>query len=347
VSDRIHARADSLRAYAAEIFRKAGLADDQAAITAEVLVWADLRGLPSHGVMRVPPYVGWIESGLIKANAAPMLVLRKGAVVKIDGDSAVGPAAMALAADTAIAHARDHAVAWVLVHNHIHAGALGFYAGRIAAAGMAGLAMSALRPMMAYHGTRGSAASTNPLAIAVPGGIVLDISTSMSSRGKINVARVAGVPLPAGIALDRAGRPTTDPSAAATLTPMAGPKGAGLSLMIECLTSVALGHALIAPALNDSRLMTDYRQNSLVVAMDISVLGDVGRFETEVAALAQAVKAQPRAEGFDEILMPGERGAREMQERRRDGIFIPGETWQQIADTAARLGVNPPEDIAA
>ena len=309
-------------------------------------MWADLRGLPSHGVMRVPPYVDWIESGLINAKAAPKVTLRKGAVVKIDGESAVGPAAMGFAADTAIAHARDSAVAWVLVQNHIHAGALGFYAARIAAAGMAGIAMSALRPMMAYHGTRGSAASTNPLTIAVPGGIVLDMSTSMSSRGKINVARVAGKPLPAGIALDRDGRPTTDPNAAATLTPMAGPKGAGLSLMIECLTSLALGHALIAPALNDPALMKDYRQNSLVIAVDLSVVGNVEQFKREVAAVAQSIKAQPRADGFDEILMPGERGAREFQRRGRQGIPIPGQTWQQIIDTAARFGVNPPREIA-
>ena len=346
MSDRILARADPLRAFAAEIFRSAGLAHEQAAITAEVLVWADLRGLPSHGVMRVPPYVDWIDGGLINVAAEPKVALRKGAVVRIDGESAVGPAAMGFAADTAIAHARDNAVAWVLVQNHVHAGALGFYASRIAAAGMAGIAMSALRPMMAYHGTRGSAASTNPLAVAVPGGIVLDMSTSMSSRGKINVARVAGKPLPPGIALDRDGRPTTDPNAAATLTPMAGPKGAGLSLMIECLTSLALGHALIAPALNDPALMTDYRQNSLVIAMDLAVIGDVERFKGEVAAVADAIKAQPRAEGFDEILMPGERGAREYARRSRERIPIPGQTWRQITDVAARFGVNPPGEIA-
>jgi LDH2 family malate/lactate/ureidoglycolate dehydrogenase len=343
VADLMLVQAGPLRAFAADIFRKAGLADDQAAVTADALVWADLRGHPSHGVMRVPPYVGWIDGGLIKAKAIPKVVLRKGAVVKIDGESAAGPAAMVLAADTAIAHARDNAVAWVLVENHIHAGALGFYASRVAEAGMVGMAMSALRPMMAYHGTRGAAASTNPLAVAVPGGIMLDMSTSTSSRGKINVARVAGKDLPPGIAIDRDGRPTTDPNAATTLTPMAGPKGAGLSLMIECLSSIALGHALVAPALSDSKLMTDYRQNSLVIAMDPGVVGSVEAFSANVQALAREVKVQPRADGFDEILMPGERGAREAARRGREGISIPGKTWQQIADVAAKYGVTPPD----
>jgi ureidoglycolate dehydrogenase (NAD+) len=296
-------------------------------------------------VIRIPLYTGWIESGQINAGARPKVVLRKGAVVKLDGEGAVGPAAMLPAAEAAIAHAREHAVAWVLVQNHIHAGAIGYYAQRVADAGMAAIVMSALRPMMAYHGTRGAAVSTNPIAIALPGAILLDMSTSASSRGKLGVAKATGKPLPPGIALDRDGRPTTDPHLAETLTPMAGPKGAGLSLMIECLTGVALGHPLIAPALGDGRLTKDVRQNSLVIAMDLSVVGDAHRLAGDVAALARGVKAQPRAEGFDEILMPGERGAREFERRSREGIPIPGRTWQQIVETATKLAVSVPGGV--
>jgi ureidoglycolate dehydrogenase (NAD+) len=235
--------AEPLRAFTREMFRKAGLAEEQAAVTADVLIWAELRGHPSHGVWRIPLYTGWIGSGIINAGARPKVVLRKGAVAKLDGEGAVGPAAMAPATETAIAQAREHAAAWVLVQDHTHAGAIGFYAERVAAAGMAAIVMSALRPMMAYHGTRGAAVSTNPIAIAMPGGIMLDMSTSASSRGKLTVAKAMGKPLPSGIALDKDGHPTTDPNAAATLTPMAGPKGAGLSLMIEALTSVAAGQS--------------------------------------------------------------------------------------------------------
>jgi ureidoglycolate dehydrogenase (NAD+) len=341
MTDRVLIQAEPLSAFTAEVFRKAGLSDEQAAITADVLVWADLRGHPSHGVIRIPLYVGWIDSGLINVKAAPKVVLRKGAVVKLDGESAVGPAAMAPAADAAIAQAREHAAAWVLVQNHIHAGAVGYYAQRIAEHGFAAIVMSALRPMMAYHGTRGAAVSTNPIAVAMPGGLMLDMSTSASSRGKLGVAKATGKPLPPGIALDRDGRPTTDPHAAATLTPMSGPKGAGLSLMIECLTGVALGHPLVAPALNDPKLREDVRQNSLVLAMDLSVLGS-GTLTDDLDAVARAIKAQPRAEGFDEILMPGERGARELEKRNRDGIPIPVNTWKQIGAVAKRFAVTPP-----
>jgi len=306
-----------------------------------VLIWADLRGHPSHGAWRIALYTSWIANGVIDASARPKVTLRKGAVARIDGGGAIGPAAMTPAVDVAIAQAREHAAAWVLVQDHTHAGAIGYYAERVAAAGMAAIAMSALRPMMAYHGTRTAAVSTNPIAIAMPGGLLLDMSTSTSSRGKIAVAKATGKPLPAGMALDREGWPTVDPDAAAILTPMAGPKGAGLSLMIECLTSVALGNPLIATALADPKLKEHVRQNSLIVAMDLSVLGNAG-LGGDLAALPREIKAQPRAEGFAEILMPGERGAREYERRLRDGISIPIKTWQQIADTAAKFGVNPP-----
>jgi len=342
VTDRILASAAPLRAFTRDVFRAAGIAEAQAALTAEALVWADLRGHASHGVMRIPLYAGWIEQRLINLKARPKVALRKGAVVQIDGDSAIGPAAMALAADTAIAHAREHSAAWVLVRNHIHAGALGHYAERVAAAGQAAIVMSALRPMMAYHGTRGAAVSTNPIAIAMPGGIMLDMSTSASSRGKLGVAKATGAPLPPGIALDRDGAPTTDPHAAATLTPMAGFKGAGLSLMIECLTSMVLGHPLVAPALADRALLDDVRQNSLLIAMDTGAVGEAGALAGNLDALARGIKAQPRAEGFDEILMPGERGAREFARRSRDGIPIPAPSWRQIVATAAKYGVAAP-----
>jgi len=338
-------KAEPLRAFAADIFRKAGLADDQAEITAEVLVWADLRGHPSHGVIRIPLYCGWVESGLINVEAMPKAVMVKGAVVKVDGESAIGPAAMIAAADAGIVRAREHAAAWVLVQNHSHAGAIGYYAQRVAAQGFAAVVMSALRPMMAYHGTRGAAVSTNPIAIAMPGGPLLDMSTAASSRGKLGVAKATGRPLPPGIALDRDGRPTTDPHAAVTLTPMAGPKGAGLSLMIECLTSVALGRPLIAPALDQPALRDDVRQNSLVMAMDVSAIGASDVLAGNLAALTRAIKAQPRADGFDEIRMPGERGDREYERRSRDGIPVPAKTWQQITAVATRFGVAAPDEV--
>ena len=129
MADQIVITAEPLRAFTAEIFRKAGLADEQAAVTADVLVWADLRGHPSHGVMAHPALYRLDRQRADQCQGArPKVVLRKGAVAKIDGEGAIGPAAMAPAVDAAIAQAREHAAAWVLVQDHTHAGAIGFYA---------------------------------------------------------------------------------------------------------------------------------------------------------------------------------------------------------------------------
>jgi ureidoglycolate dehydrogenase (NAD+) len=347
VAERINIKADVLKAVAQDIFRKAGLSAKHATQTAEALVWADLRGHPAHGVIRIPLYLDWIESGLINVKAKPKAVLKKGAVVKIDADSAVGAAAMIVAADAAIAQAKEHAAAWVLVQNHTHAGAMGHYAQRVAEKGMIAMVMSALRPLVAYHGTKGPAVSTNPIAIAMPGGIMLDMSTAAMPRSKLRVAKLVGKPLPAGVALDKNGRPTTDPALAETVLPMSGAKGAGLSLMIEGMTSAMLGNPLVASALNDPGLMKDMRQNSMIVAMDVSVLGNVEQLKTELAMLALSIKGQPRAEGFDEILLPGERGARAFARRSREGIPVPAKTWQQIGEVAAKLGIGLPQKNAA
>jgi hypothetical protein len=118
---------------------------------------------------------------------------------------------------------------------------------------MAGIAMSASGPMMAYHGAKVSGVSTNPLAIAFPAKrrrpFVLDMSTSTVAMGKIMSARDAGREIPLGWGLDAAGRDTTDPRKVATLLPLGGAKGSGLSFMIECLCSIAINNPIIAPAL--------------------------------------------------------------------------------------------------
>jgi ureidoglycolate dehydrogenase (NAD+) len=337
---------EALRLFVRDLFLKSGFSASDATVTADVLVWAELRGHASHGVLRIPTYLGWAKKGTIASAAKPEVVLRKGAVVRLNAHRSIGPAALTLASDLAVETAREHAVAWVLVQDHSHAGAIGYYARRIADAGMLGLVMTASRPLMAYHGTKGAVLSTNPIAIAAPGGLVLDMSTSAISKGKISAAIAGGTQLPAGAAVDAEGRPTTDPAKAETLLPLGGAKGSGLSLMIECMTSVALANPLISSALADAKEAKDFRQNGLVIAMDISVLGGEGSFESRAGMLAESIKSQPRATGFDEILMPGERGDGEMARRDAQGIPIAGKTWNELAPLAATLDVALPETRA-
>ena len=335
--------AGDLHRFAVAIFEAAGFSTAHAHATADVLVWADLRGHASHGVMRIPSYLGWAAKGIIDPSARPVVTRRRGAVVTLDARRAIGPAALVEAAGIAAEQARETALAWVVVKDHSHAGAIGYYARLIAEAGLMAVVMTGSRPLMAYYGTRDAAVATNPLAVAMPGGFLFDMSSAAIAKGKIAAAAASGKALPRGVACDADGQVTTDPAKAVTILPLGGAKGAGLSLAIEALTSLSLGNPLIASALGDAREAKDVRQNSLVVAVDPEAIEGGGDVAQGVAETAHALKAQPRAQGFDEILMPGERGDREAARRSVGGIRIAAKTWAELAAVASEHGVAMPE----
>jgi ureidoglycolate dehydrogenase (NAD+) len=254
---------------------------------------------------------------------------------------------MIRAMDEAIARAREVHVGWCAAKNITHAGAIGYFALRAAKAGMAGIVMMASSPLMAYHGARVSGVSTNPLAIAVPAGkrrpFLIDMSTSTVAFGKVLAAKDKGVAVPSGWGLDAAGRDTTDPKAIATLTPLGGAKGSGLSTLIECLASLTVGNPLIAVALQSGGgFPEDPVLNGVAIAVDLAAFGDLAAFEGEVDRLGDALSALPLAEGVARLFLPGERGDAMRAEREAAGIPIASGTWTRLAATAKELGVTPP-----
>jgi ureidoglycolate dehydrogenase (NAD+) len=283
-----------LEQFTAAIFTAAGVAPDLAKPWAEVLVWANLRGTDSHGVIRIPRYIDLLKKKAINPAPDMRIERRSGAIAVLDADRAPGGPAMIRAMDEAIDRAREVHVGWCAARNITHAGAIGYFALRAAAAGMAGIVMTASIPLMAYHGARVSGVSTNPLAIAVPAGrrrpFLLDMSTSTVSNGKVLAAKNPGVAVPSGWGLDADGRDTTDPKAIRTLTPLGGPKGSSLSTLIECLASLAAGNPLIAVALTSGGLGTENPVlNGVAIAVDLKALGDLATFEGEVDRLGDAL----------------------------------------------------------
>jgi len=333
-----------LETYVAAIFAATGVVKAMAADWARMVVWANLRGVDSHGVLRVPRYVDLLKRKSINPKPAMRVERSSGAIVVLEADRAPGAVAMARAMTEAIGRAREVHIGWCGARNITHAGAIGYFALQAAEAGMAGIAMCASGPLMAYYGSRVAGVSTNPIAIAVPGRnrrpFVLDMSTSTAAFGKVMSAKDRGAKIPVGWALDAAGRDTTDPNRVATLLPLGGPKGSGLSLMIECLASLAVGNPLIAAALSgpgDSPVL-----NGIAIAVDLAMLGDLDRFTAEVDTLHDAVASLPRADGVDRILLPGERGDAIKAEREAAGIPITRGTWTRLVATARSLGVEPP-----
>jgi LDH2 family malate/lactate/ureidoglycolate dehydrogenase len=347
MSDDIRLTKSALIDFAAAIFAAAGVASHMAARWAEAVVWANLRGVDSHGVIRIPRYVDLLKKGSINPRPAMKVERRAGAVAVLDADRAPGAIGMARAMDEAIACAREVHIGWCAAKQITHAGAVGYFALQAARAGMAGIVMTASGPLMAYHGARVAGVSTNPIAIAVPGKkrrpLVLDMSTSTVANGKVLAARDKGTPVPLGWGLDAEGRDTTDPKKITTLTPLGGPKGSGLSLMIECLASIAVGSPLISLALLSGGLAEDPFLNGVAIAVDLAAIGDLDKFTAEVDRLGDAITGLPRAAGVDRILLPGERGDAILAEREEAGIPVPAGTWKRLTTAAEGLGVKAPQ----
>ncbi len=329
-----------------DIFVAKGMSADGAATVAEVLVWANLRGVDSHGAMRVASYLDQIRKGEFDPKAEPKLRPLLPATFVLDSAKAAGPVAMLAAAAHAIDVAERYGVGVGIVSDTAHTGAIGRYAHWIAERGHAALVMVAGPPFMAYHGAKVTSLATSPIAIGIPGPedrdpLVLDMATSVTAAGRIRQAAAEGKPIPEGAALDADGKPTVDGAKASILLPLGGPKGSGLSLLFECLTGVLAGTPIITTlaGLTGPNLPLS---NAMVIVVNIANFRPLADYRRDVGLLVDVVKGLPRREGFDELMLPGERGGREAAVRRSNGIPLPPKLWRELGEIAQSLGVAPP-----
>ncbi len=346
---RVRLKADDLRALVAGIFTARGTREADAAAVADALVWANLRGIDSHGVSRVPRYIELFEAGEAVADAVPTVTRPRAAIAIVDAHAAPGPVAMNSAADEAVAAARECGVGWASVRGTVHTGAIGYYTSRVADARMAAVGVVAGVPNMAYAGARGAAVATSPLSVAVPAGrhelVLLDMATAVIALGRIAQLKAAGKELPPGAALTRDGNPTTDPALAAVPVPVGGPKGSGMSLVFELLASGLTANPIVPGYHSGGKDGRRHRQNAFILAIDVSAFLPLAEFTAAVDETVDAIKSLPPADGTAEILIPGERGRRSEAERRSAGIPLGARVWRELTDLAAALGVAAPEPI--
>ena len=340
---------DVLKKFTEQVFARVGFTAEGAEAQADVLVWANLRGVDSHGVLRIPWYVQLVDKGQMKPK--PNIQIRKEtpATLLIDADYAPGPVVTVLAMKRAMEKAKQVGIGWVLIRNTMHQGAMGYYSLMAAKEGMAGIALVCNPPNMAPHGARAVGVHNSPIAIAVPGNrhrpLILDMATSVAAGGKLSLAVDKGVAIPEGWALDKEGKPTTDPKVAAILMPTGGYKGSGLALMFECLSSLFVGNALLIPALQGKPGATNHRQNSVVAAVNIGTFTDVEGYKANVDTLIDELKELPSVEGVKEVLVPGEPEDNVHAERLRDGIPLPEGTVRNLRAVAERFGVTLPSGM--
>ena len=326
------------------IFEARDLPSDEARLVAEGLIWADLRGIESHGLVRIPQYMLRLDRGVVNPRPQMKIIRETPAAVVIDGDHSHGQIALNLAIEKALEKAKQVSVGWVVVGDTTHTGAVSMYTRQIAGAGMASLYMGGSQPNMAYFGTKAGGVSTSPIAMAVPrsnGKILsLDLSTAIAGVGKLLQHKVSNEPLGEGWALDDDGNPTTDPQKASLPTPLGGPKGSGLSLMFECMTSLMAGRAILEPWIRGENQR--HHQSALLVAIDISQFGDLDDYCNQVESLAKIIKTLPKADDVDEILMPGERSDAFYEERTLNGYPVQLKVWAKVAEVAEKYNVPLP-----
>lgn len=338
--------AEDLRTFSAALLEKGGLSAEHARTTADVFVWAALRGVDSHGIARIPAYLELLSKGV--ANAAPDMTVESTtpAAAVLDADRAPGPVALSAAADEAVRRARETGIASVGVRRTVHTGAIGYYVSKIAEHGLIGIGFVAGMPNMGYTGVKGAAVATSPLAIAVPARdhtpLLLDMATATIALGKIRQAKASGTPLPEGAAATAEGTPTTDPEQAVMPLPLGGAKGSGMSLAFELLTSVLVGAPIFSAFHSEDPAGRKHRQNALLIAVDPAAFGGADTFTADVDATLDALKGLPVADGADAVYYPGERSASVATERGKRGIPVARKVWRDLTEHAEKLGVAAP-----
>jgi LDH2 family malate/lactate/ureidoglycolate dehydrogenase len=336
---------NELKEFSKKIFLEAGTSEEEADIVSNMLVRANLFGVDSHGVIRIPDYVQRIEDGRYKVKANPRIVKETETTALLDGDGGFGQVAALKGMQLAIKKANKNNVAVVLVFNCGHAGRIAEYSELAAKQDMIGIVYcKAYRPCTAPWGGAEKILGTNPISYGIPTGkgfvIVADFATSVAAEGKLRVKVARGESIPKGWVIDKDGNDTTNPNdfyEGGALLPFGNHKGYAISLMAE----------ILGGALSGAGVSWEFKgTNALFMqAVNIDSFIPIDEFKMWVDRLVDAIKSSKRARGFDEILLPGEPERREYERKIKEGIFIEESTWKKILKTASKLGVKPIEPL--
>jgi LDH2 family malate/lactate/ureidoglycolate dehydrogenase len=345
---------DTLLALVTGVFERCGMGAGDAELLADTLVAADLRGVHSHGVLRVPEYVRKLTRGGVNPRGRPRIARDGGACLVVDGDNSMGQIGAHFAMEQVIERAAVTGIAAAAIRGSNHCGALAYFAAQALPREMIGIATTNALPTMAPWGGAERLLGINPVAVAIPAGeelpILYDAAFSASSHGKIRIYQQKGLTLPERWALDREGNPTTDPAAAidGLLLPIGGFKGAGLAMISGILAAMLSGASYGTELGNMEDGPRPGEDGHFVAALRVAAFEDVDRFKARVDAAIRQIHAAPLALGFDRTYAPGEKEFLTEAQYLRDGIPLNRVTLADLRRVAADRGVAtaalPPEE---
>lgn len=316
---------------------RAGAHETMAETAAQHLVRAEEQGLPTHGMSRVPFYCSMPRNGRADGKARPTMAAEKAAVCLIDNADGLPYESVAWAIEEVIQRARRNGVAFAGIRNSAHVGVLGIHLLKVAQAGMVGVAFTNSPAAIPAWGGKQALFGTDPVAFAFPRKgaqpIVVDLALTTVTRGKIMVAMQKGEKIPEGWALDRHGKPTTDPKEAieqGSLFPIGGTKGAMLALAFELVCAALTGAAIGSEADSFfSEQGNKPRIGQAFLAIDPGALAGMEKYFERVETVVRAMLAD---EG---VRLPGAKRFAAEKKQRAEGIEVADALLASIGKLAA------------
>ena len=322
--------ASALRGYCVSVLTASGVERSCAEAVADALIDAELTGVSTHGVSRLAVYMQRMDAGVMSRENNIRIVRESTSTLVVDAGNSLGAAAAKFAMERCIAKAKETGCCFASVHSSNHFGTAAYYTRLAAAQDMIGFACTNLKGKIAPFGSAEPYMGTNPISVAAPSDdlpVVLDMAPSVVALGKLILAQKLGKSIPEGWALDKDGRPTTDPAAgrAGSLVPIGGAKGSGLAIMVDVLCGILSGGPY-GPHLHDLYVMDEPQ--------------GVSHFLGALSAMSREIKALKKADGVEEIFLPGERSGRKAEENAANGIEVPQPVYEELLELGKPYGLS-------
>ena len=350
MSEKVIVKKETLLEQCTRIFVAAGMREDEAAIVADNLVAADQTGMDSHGVMRVPAYTKRLRDGGTLPHSEIEVVRESPTTAVIDGHNGLGQVLSKFAMEKCIEKAKACGVAFVAVRGSNHFGMAAYFTRMALPHDMIGMCCtSPAAHLLAPTGGIEPILDNNPFSFAIPAGkeypVVLDMATSVVSRGKLAAAAKRGDKIPLTWAMTIDGHPTDDPQLGfdGILLPVGGYKGYGLTVISGVMAAMLSNAALLSRDVCDFYVDTDRAQNigHLFGCIDIRAFCDVEDFKRRMDEMIEEIHSCKKAPGVEQILLPGERSGRAADRNAVEGIPLNRTVFDDLNDVAVRYGLQP------
>lgn len=335
---------DALRTYGEAVLAACGVPADDAATVVDCLLYANLSGVDSHGIIRLPHYVRRLSTRTINATPTVTFDQPRPTILRVDGDDGLGHAVTKRAVDKAIPVCREEGSVTIVIGNSSHFGMAGWYLRSITEAGFVGMVTTHTDVRIVPHNARKPFAGTNPIAFGFPTQgepFVLDFATTKVSFGKIALARTENRSIPDDWGYDEHGDPTTDPHALEGMQPIASYKGSGLAMVIDLFSSMFSGMPY-GPHINRmyEELDAPRKLGHFITLWDIGALVPVADVRARMEQYIKELHALPKQDPEQPLYFPGEPEAVRRAERMQNGIPIEPGLVGELSDLGSNLGVD-------